>query len=370
MARVHPADSPAALLTAKMADAAPQGSGTGTGTTATSSLSVTAHSQNGSLFPTDQQHPAAPQAQPAPAPAPAPAPLAQLPPPVPSPTTATPPQPLNPQAVPRRSRSRTTHRRVSGSTVASSSPASINMREPKKPVKGIIGVCALESKARSKPARNIFGKLVEDFEVKIFGDKIILDEEVENWPVCDFLISFFSDGFPLDKAIAYVRLRKPFCVNDLPMQQVLWDRRLCLSILDKLNVPTPKRIEVNRDGGPKLPSADFAKLKPRLDEHEQITYFAGNAAGDFEAKQEDGVNPVTWGTFAGKEIVTPTIIEAVSFRSWRDEAFSIWKEWQRIYPTKSATGKLLRETRNDVWLVNVIWGDYVEGDGLWEFLGA
>jgi hypothetical protein len=120
-------------------------------------------------------------------------------------------------------------------------------------------VCALESKARSKPARNIFGKLVDDFEVKIFGDKIILDEDVENWPVCDFLISFFSDGFPLDKAIAYARLRKPFCVNDLPMQQVLWDRRLCLQILDKLKVPTPKRVEVTRDGGPKLASPEFAK---------------------------------------------------------------------------------------------------------------
>jgi len=135
------------------------------------------------------------------------------------------------------------------------------MREPsaKRNTKGVIGVCALESKARSKPARNIFGKLIDDFELIIFGDKIILDEDVENWPVCDFLISFFSDGFPLDKAIAYARLRKPFCVNDLPMQQVLWDRRLCLRILDKLNVPTPKRIEVNRDGGPRLKSPEFAK---------------------------------------------------------------------------------------------------------------
>ncbi|KAF1355658.1 hypothetical protein EJ07DRAFT_131636 [Lizonia empirigonia] len=244
---------------ARMCESAPHS----TGTTATSSLSVTTQSQNGSLGPMllpHDQHPA----QHAPSPAPAPHPVT-------SPTTTTtstaaqaqaPPSsnaalPQAPQ--PRRSRSRTTHRRVSASTAASSSPASIGMREPKKPMKGIIGVCALESKARSKPARNIFGKLVDDFDVKIFGDKIILDEDVENWPVCDFLISFFSDGFPLDKAIAYVRLRKPFCVNDLPMQQVLWDRRLCLSILDKLAVPTPKRIDVNRDGGPKLPSPEFAR---------------------------------------------------------------------------------------------------------------
>ncbi|KAF1954203.1 methylenetetrahydrofolate reductase 2 [Byssothecium circinans] len=117
-----------------------------------------------------------------------------------------------------------------------------------------------------------------------------------------------------------------------------------------------------------ISSADWKALQPRLKAHEQITYFASNAKGDFEASSEHGVNPVTWGTFAGKEIVTPTIIEGVSFRSWCEEAYSIWREWRRIYPTKSKSSRLLGELREDMWLVNVIWGDYVEGDGLWKFL--
>ena len=80
------------------------------------------------------------------------------------------------------------------------------------------------------------------------------------------------------------------------------------------------------------------------------------------------MNPVTWGTFAGKEIITPTIIEAVSFKSWLEEAFSIWREWQRIYPPRSPTAELLGKVRRDVWLVNVIWHGFVESEALWEFL--
>ncbi|KAJ3488715.1 hypothetical protein NLI96_g2649 [Meripilus lineatus] len=97
----------------------------------------------------------------------------------------------------------------------------------------------MDVKARSKAMREILTRIVERargaIEVKVFGDKVILDED-----------------FPLDKAISYVKLRNPYCINDLSPQALLWDRRLVGAVLDHLGVPTPKRLEVSRDGGPKV----------------------------------------------------------------------------------------------------------------------
>ncbi|KNZ51147.1 hypothetical protein VP01_406g3 [Puccinia sorghi] len=132
-----------------------------------------------------------------------------------------------------------------------------------------IGIAAMDRKARSKPMRNILSRLVatNKFECIIFGDKVILDEDVENWPVCDFLISFFSTGFPMDKAIRYVNLRNPIPINDLPLQKVhllFWDRRLVLAVLDKIGVPTPRRCELNRDGGPKVDKEVAKEIERRF----------------------------------------------------------------------------------------------------------
>ncbi|MCJ1475755.1 hypothetical protein MMC13_004419 [Lambiella insularis] len=80
------------------------------------------------------------------------------------------------------------------------------------------------------------------------------------------------------------------------------------------------------------------------------------------------VNSVTWGAFPGKEIITPTIVEEVSFRAWVDEAFGIWTEWEQCYPLESMSRKFLRQERENLWLVNVISHGFREERRLWEIL--
>nr|CAG8545434.1 5695_t:CDS:10 [Entrophospora candida] len=74
---------------------------------------------------------------------------------------------------------------------------------------------------------------------------------------------------------------------------------------------------------------------------------------------------VTWGVFPGKEIVQPTIIDEVSFKAWKDESFALWEEWQYLYKKGSETQKLLKGLGGTWWLVNIVYHDYVNSDGIW-----
>ena len=138
-----------------------------------------------------------------------------------------------------------------------------------------------------------------------------------------------------------------------------------------------------------LPSSDWKELQAKLTSDRyagEVSFYASNATGIFVSsdittnendESRSSTNAVTWGAFPGKEIITPTIIEEVSFRAWAEEAFGIWGEWAHVYASSrggdveekgKASKELIERVSEDVWLVNVIHHGYVEREGLWELL--
>eukprot|EP00258_Populus_trichocarpa_P028734 XP_024444753.1 inositol hexakisphosphate and diphosphoinositol-pentakisphosphate kinase VIP2 isoform X7 [Populus trichocarpa] len=118
-----------------------------------------------------------------------------------------------------------------------------------------VGVCVMEKKVKcgsevlSAPMGQILDRLQAfgEFEVMYFGDKVILEDPIESWPICDCLIAFYSTGYPLEKAEAYATLRKPFLVNELVPQHLLHDRRKVYERAEMFGIPVPRYALVNRE---------------------------------------------------------------------------------------------------------------------------
>ena len=123
----------------------------------------------------------------------------------------------------------------------------------------------MAKKTQSKPMGEIVKriKMFDFVEVEIFDENQILNDPVEKWPLCDCLISFHSkveinsknlkqnlkinptkiiiiQGFPLEKAIEYENLRKPFVINDLEKQWDIQDRVKVYQTLTDNGIETPR----------------------------------------------------------------------------------------------------------------------------------
>ena len=111
---------------------------------------------------------------------------------------------------------------------------------------------------------------------------LLFQEPVEKWPLCDCLIAFHSkgkyavrthvyrdlnqlyviennrylilkniislkiSGFPLEKAIEYTKLRKPYIINNLEMQYDIQDRRSVYRILEREGIELPRHSVFDR----------------------------------------------------------------------------------------------------------------------------
>ncbi|KAI4387776.1 hypothetical protein MLD38_000179 [Melastoma candidum] len=165
-----------------------------------------------------------------------------------------------------------------------------------------IGVCVMEKKVCSPPMAQILERLEEfgEFEIIMFGDKAILEDPIERWPMCDCLIAFYSTGYPLKKAEAYANLRKPFLVNELKLQHLLHDRRKVYERLKMFGVPVPRYALVNREVPSQLvdyfiEEEDFVVVhghrfwKPFVekpvdgDDHSIMIYYPSSAGGGMKA---------------------------------------------------------------------------------------
>lgn len=141
-----------------------------------------------------------------------------------------------------------------------------------------------------------------------------------------------------------------------------------------------------------LPAKDWHQiLRPHLEScaRGQVSWYAGDCASGFESSEgREAVHAVTWGMFPGREIVTATMVEEVSFRAWAEEAFGIWAEWARHTggSVEASTGvrsgdqdgigawekirakRFLRDCMEGCWLVNVIGHEFRNGGNLWSLL--
>ena len=93
----------------------------------------------------------------------------------------------------------------------------------------------------------------------------------------------------------------------------------------------------------------------RIQKNKDLTYYAVNKFGDLRTNtQDEGPNAVTWGIFANREIVQPTIVETVSFLAWKDEAFRLGEDWSRCYDAGSGTRQLIENVMDECWLLNIV----------------
>lgn len=113
---------------------------------------------------------------------------------------------------------------------------------------------------------------------------------------------------------------------------------------------------------PTLINEILARIKTNAD----LTYYSVNKAGELSTNAVDSPNAVTWGIFAGKEIIQPTVVETVSFLAWKDEAYRLGDDWATCFEAGSPSRKLIQSIMDSWFLVNIVNNDFHRNRDIFE----
>ncbi|PGH35941.1 methylenetetrahydrofolate reductase [[Emmonsia] crescens] len=96
----------------------------------------------------------------------------------------------------------------------------------------------------------------------------------------------------------------------------------------------------------------------RIEQNPDLTYYCVNKNGELKTNTTDSPNAVTWGIFASKEIIQPTIVETISFLAWKDEAYRLGDDWAKCHPATSPSRRLIQQVMDSWYLVNIVNNDF------------
>ncbi|XP_076451648.1 methylenetetrahydrofolate reductase (NADPH)-like [Babylonia areolata] len=112
-------------------------------------------------------------------------------------------------------------------------------------------------------------------------------------------------------------------------------------------------------------------LKKILPSYPLVNYHIVDHTGQADYTNCDPSQPiaVTWGVFPGKEIIQPTVVDPVSFLTWKDEAFGLWKEsWAYLYEEGSQSRQLINHIHDNYYLVNLVDNEFPKETCLWQLV--
>lgn len=108
-----------------------------------------------------------------------------------------------------------------------------------------------------------------------------------------------------------------------------------------------------------------------LSVHPGVSYHVIDHSGVVDRSNGSKYSPiaVTWGVFPGKEIMQPTVVDPISFKYWKDEAYSLWlNQWQSLYDDESQSWSVIQNIHDNFYLVTLVDNDFVEGNCLFDIL--